>query len=262
MIRRYFIFVFILFFTGSSAISQINFGTSASYKYMKGKDASSLPANWMTSGYTPTGWLAGNSPFRYGDGTGGTLLSDMQNNYSTVYLLSTFNVQNISSLKDVSFSVNFDDGFVVWINGEEVFSINDPDERTYSSFAADQHESGAFETYILPAHDIEMKEGVNLIAIQSFNINLESSDFYIDFRINAEVALPQTSDTLKVIFSQPNGFYTNRFDLRLDVPDQEYTIFYTIDGSNPQTSATAINGGKSKILKWIRILPKAPNTLA
>ena len=66
--------------------------------------------------------------------------------------------------------------------------------------------------------------------------------------MNAEVALPQTSDSLKVFFSHPNGFYTNPFDLRLDVPDQAYTIFYTIDGSNPQTSATAINGGKTKTL--------------
>lgn len=248
MIRRPILLVLILILIATGAIAQINFGPSASFKYLKGKDTSSLPANWMTSDYIPSGWLTGNAPFRYGDGSGGTLLSDMQYNYSTVYLLSTFNVQNIASLKDVSFSVNFDDGFVVWINGEEVFSINDPNDRTFNSFATDQHESGSFEIYTLPAHDIELKEGVNTIAIQGFNLNLESSDFYIDFRISAEVALPQTSDTLKVIFSKPNGFYTNPFDLRLDVPDQEYTIIYTIDGSNPQTSVTAINGGKSKTI--------------
>ena len=118
MIRRLFLLVLILIFIATGAIAQINFGTSASFKYLKGKDASGIAANWMTSDFTPTGWLTGSMPFRYGDGAGCTLLGDMQYNYSTVYLLSTFNVQNISSLKDVFFSVNFDDGFVVWINGE------------------------------------------------------------------------------------------------------------------------------------------------
>jgi len=248
MIRRLYYLVLILFIAANGAIAQINFGASASFKYLKGKDATNLPANWMTNNYIPSAWLTGSMPFRYGDGTGGTLLGDMQNSYSTVYLLSTFNVQNISSLKDVLFSVNFDDGFVVWINGEEVFSINAPVNKSFSSFATEQRESGVFETYSLPAHDIELKEGMNTIAIQGFNINLESSDFYLDFRMTAEVALPQTSDSLKVIFSKPNGFYTSPFDLRLDVPSQDYTIFYTIDGSNPQTSATAINGGKAKTI--------------
>lgn len=248
MIRRLLFIVVLLIFTGSGAIAQINFGSGSAYKYMKGKDASGLPENWMSGDYTATGWLTGNAPFRYGDGSGGTLLGDMQNSYSTVYLKSTFTAQNIASLKDVYFSVNFDDGFVVWINGEEVFGINDPENRTYNSFASDQHEFGTFESYSLPAHDIELKEGENTIAIQAFNTNIETSDFYIDFRISAEVALPQTSDSLKVAFSHPNGFYTNAFNLRLDVPDQTYTIFYTIDGSNPQTSPTVINGGKSKTI--------------
>ena len=248
MIRRFLVLIFILFIVTSGANAQINFGPGSSFKYLKGKDAAGIPANWMAGDYITSGWLTGNAPFRYGDGSGGTLLGDMQNSYSTVFFRSTFTAQNIASLKDVFFSVNFDDGFVVWINGEEVFSLNDPEERTYNSFAIDQHESGTFENYSLPAHDIELREGENTIAIQAFNVNNESSDFYIDFRINAEVARPQTSDSLKVAFSHPNGFYTNPFNLRLDVPDQTYTIFYTIDGSNPQTSATVINGGKSKTI--------------
>ena len=212
MIRRFLVLIFILFIVTSGANAQINFGPGSSFKYLKGKDAAGIPANWMAGDYITSGWLTGNAPFRYGDGSGGTLLGDMQNSYSTVFFRSTFTAQNIASLKDVFFSVNFDDGFVVWINGEEVFSLNDPEERTYNSFAIDQHESGTFENYSLPAHDIELREGENTIAIQAFNVNNESSDFYIDFRINAEVARPQTSDSLKVAFSHPNGFYTNPFN--------------------------------------------------
>jgi len=249
MIRKFYFFFFILLISGSGAFAQISFGPASSFQYLKGKDASGLPANWMTSEYDPSGWLVGNAPFRYGTGgTGGTVLSDMKNYYSTVYFRSTFTAQNITLLKDVLFSVNFNDGFIVWINGEEVFNINAPDILTSNGTATDQHKSGTFETYTLPAHDLTLKEGENTIAIQGFNIMAGNVDFYFDLGITAELPIPQTTDSLKVAFDHPDGFYTSPFYLKLDVPDQSYSIIYTIDGSNPQTSATAQNGGKSKTL--------------
>jgi hypothetical protein len=75
-------------------------------------------------------------------------------------------------------------------------------------------------------------------------INFQSSSTYK----YAEKAIPQVDDSLKVRFSHPGGFYSSNFNLTLDVPDQSYTIAYTIDGSNPQTSTTAMNGGKSKTI--------------
>jgi len=248
MIRKFYISIYILLFTGLWANAQIAFGPSSSYIYLKGKDAGTLPANWMNSNYIPTGWSTGNAPFWYGDGTEGTQLPDMQNTYSTVYLRSTFTAQNINKLLDVVFSVNFDDGFIIWINGEEAIRVNAPVDHPYNSFSTDLHESGTFETYTLPAQDLDLNEGENLIAIQGFNTTLESTDFHFNLQINAEYTAPLSTDTMKVVFSRPNGFYTSSFDLKLDVPDQAYTIYYTIDGSNPQSSATAQNGGKSKTI--------------
>lgn len=248
MIRKYYISIFILLLTGLWANAQITFGPSSSYSYLKGKNAATLPANWMNSNYIPTGWSTGNAPFWYGDGTAGTQLPDMQNTYSTVYLRSSFTAQNITELQDVLFSVNFDDGFIMWINGEEVIGPNAPLDHPYNSFALDQHESGIFEPYTLPAHDLELKEGENLIAIQVFNVNLESSDFHFDLQVNSAYIPPQPIDTLKVVFSKSNGFYTSAFDLKLEAPDPAYTILYTIDGTNPQTSSTVQNGGLSKII--------------
>ena len=249
MIRKYFFSLLLIIIAEFSVIAQISFGPAASFNYLKGNDATGLSANWMMVDYIPTGWLAGNAPFRYGTGgNGGTVLSDMKGLYSTVYFRSTFNAQNITSLKDVLFSVNFNDGFIVWINGEEVFRINAPDSLTNTSTASDQHRSGTFETYTLPAHDLSLNEGENTIAIQGFNINASNVDFYLDFGISAELILPQTSDSLKVTFSQPSGFYNSPFDLQLNVPDPSYDIIYTIDGTNPQSSSTALNGGKSKTI--------------
>jgi len=63
---------------------QIDFSTGSGYKYLKGSAAASLPGDWMTDTYNDSGWSQGNAPFRYGDGTGGVLLGDMINNYSTL----------------------------------------------------------------------------------------------------------------------------------------------------------------------------------
>lgn len=227
--------------------AQISFETSSSFKYLKGIDAENIPYDWMTSNYNSSAWTVGNMPFYYGlQATGGTVLNDMRYNYSTIYLLSTFTAQNIASLKNVVFTVRADDGFTLWINGKEVLAYNAPDNKTNRSVATGNGSYGMPNTYSLPVRDIPLVEGENLLAIQAYNVSLgNSSDFGINIGIDAIVPLPQTSDSLKVVFSQPKGFYTQAFDLRLDVPDPSYTLVYTIDGSNPQTSSTAINGDQS-----------------
>lgn len=246
---RTFILIFILFLKFSSNLTaQINFDSSSLIKILKGKDAVNLPSNWMDESYNATGWANALMPVRYGDGTGGLLLTDMQNSYSTVYIRSNFEAKNIANLDDLNFGVNFDDGFVIYVNGKEALAFNAPTERNHNSFATEQHESGTFENYILPARDILLKEGNNTIAIHAFNVNLESSDFYIDLKLTAGLKKIVNNDSSKVVFSHKGGFYNDAFNLKLEVPDLKYDLLYTIDGSNPQNSMTAINGGKSKSL--------------
>lgn len=249
MIRRFFFLLFFFLISGIAAFAQIGFESTSSVKYLKGKDAAGLPANWMSDAYDDSGWLNGSMPFRYGaGGVGGTILGDMKYNYSTVYFRAKFTALQISKLKEVFFPVNFNDGFIIWINGQEVFSYNAPTNPTNTSVAIDQHRWGTFENYSLPVHDVGLKEGENQLAVQAFNINAHNTDFYFAMGLSAEIPLPQTSDSLKVVFSQTSGFYSDKFDLKLESPDQAFQIQYTIDGSNPQTSATSINGGSSKTL--------------
>jgi hypothetical protein len=59
------------------------------------------------------------------------------------------------------------------------------------------------------------------------------------------VVAQNAEGTPQVRFSHPAGFYDEVFSLTLDVPTPAYDIIYTIDGSNPQSSSTAKNGGKS-----------------
>jgi hypothetical protein len=224
---------------------QISFPAGSEFRYLKGKDAQYLSANWIYKSFDDSGWDSGAAPFRYGEGLGGTLLGDMQYNYSTVYLRSTFMAQRTDSLLELNLRVNYDDGFVIWINGSEVINQNAPVVLTYNGLAPESHESGQFEPFRLDPDDIKLVEGENILAIQAFNYNLESSDFYLDIEMNADAAEPVLNDTTGLEFSVPSGFYEDTFHLRITAPRPAWNVVYTLDGSNPQVSETAIMGSNS-----------------
>jgi len=207
---------------------------------LKGSDASTISTNWITDEFDDSDWTSGNAPFRYTDGTGGIVLSDMQNNYSTLYLRTTFNATNTQNIKEVQISVNYDDGFVIWMNGSEVLRQNAPATLNNNSLATFDHESGTPATFIIDSSKIDLFEGVNTICVQGLNVLISSSDFYFDMSINASLSLPEVSDTIKPVFSAKAGFYNSPFNLTLQSPEAQYNLIYTIDGSNPQSSLSAV----------------------
>ena len=146
------------------------------WRYLKGTQ---MPGDWLAEDFDDSAWPSGAAPFRYGDGQGGTVLSDMPRKYSTVYLRRTFELQNISQYSFLDLLVDFDDGFLVWINGKLVKGANAP-RNTSLQLAAGSHESGQFERFEIGGLASFLKNGTNTIAIQGFNLNLTSSDFLID----------------------------------------------------------------------------------
>jgi hypothetical protein len=244
IISRKFLISFLLGYSFFFALNaQINFNFQSEYKYLKGSEAAGLLPDWKNTGFDDSGWSTGNTPFWYGDGTGGTELTDMQGYYSTLYMRTTFNAENINNINTLTLYADFDDGFVIWINGEEVLRQFAPEVLSYNAFATDLHESGTPEVFILDANDFALVEGQNTLAIQGFNISLsESSDFHFDMSIYAEPDIPELIDTVGLSFSHYAGFYNNPFNLYITSPDPEADIIYTIDGSNPQNSTNKFTG--------------------
>src|SRR5665648_485324 len=156
------VFIFLICLSGITE-AQVQFDLNSNFRYLKGSAAATIAADWMTDAFDASGWSFGGAPFRYGDGAGGTQLADMQNNYTTLYLRSTFNAFSIDRIKNISFSVNYDDGFVIWINGVKVLSRNAPATLAASSLATVNHESGTLETFVMDSADVHLVEGENLL---------------------------------------------------------------------------------------------------
>jgi hypothetical protein len=222
------------------AYGQVDFPFGSSFRYLKGKDAIDLDANWMTPGFNDSTWSVGNAPLRYGDGTGGTLLDDMQYNYSVVYMRSTFQATHVDSLAELQISADYDDGFVLWINGQRVVNKNAPPVLSHDAFSSDLRESGLVEKFFLDPDQVELYEGENTLAIQVFNTSLISTDLYMDLALYAEQYIPIFQDTLGLFFSVPSGFYEDAFSLEIRPADPSWNVVYTLDGSNPQDSESAI----------------------
>jgi hypothetical protein len=204
--------------------AQVNFAFRSQYQYLKGNEASGISSGWMNSSFDDSSWQTGIAPFRYGDGSGGTELTDMRYNYSAVYLRASFTASNVQNISTLNLEVDYDDGFVLWINGEEAVRRNAPQVLTNTSLSEGLHESGVPESIELDLSDFTLFEGENTMAVQALNVSVgESSDFYFDCSINAQPSLPQIIDTVGLGFSHKAGFYDESFTLTITSAVQEQT---------------------------------------
>ncbi len=87
--------------------------------------------------------------------------------------------ESFGNIKSLILSVNYDDGFVAYLNGAKVASSNSPSDLAWNSNATANHEAGEFEDFDLVGHINLLKEKDNLLAIHALNVSLTSSDFLI-----------------------------------------------------------------------------------
>jgi len=164
--------------------------TGSSWRWRKGTNEVSNPTSaWRESGYEDSSWLTGAMPFYYGytNITGGTALSGMRSNYTTLYLRRTFVVADLDALTSLTLSEVIDDGFIIWINGKEVQRYNvNAGEQPYNAgtpvaigTAPVQVSTNFSEwmSFLVP--------GTNVMAVHLINRNLSSSDLHLDLDLKA-----------------------------------------------------------------------------
>ena len=99
-----------------------------SWTWRQGTSEASTPVEaWRATNYNEAGFTPAPAPFYYGDLlTGGTLITNMINNYSSIFLRKTFVVTNANDFSALKLGYRCDDGFIAWLNGVEVFRYNMP----------------------------------------------------------------------------------------------------------------------------------------
>ena len=202
----------------------------SAWAFLSGIAEASTPdlGAWRGIDFDDRGWPRGNGAFGFGDPPYGTDLGvrepPMRDNYTGIFLRREFVVDELDGLVHYELRVDYDDGFIAWINGVEVLRVNvagDPGSPvTVADDASRAHESGSYEIFLLPEPASFVALGRNVLAVQAFNTTIASNDFKIDaelvdpfgpdrtapslvFLVPAEDTTVRSLSQIEIVFSEP-----------------------------------------------------------
>ena len=179
-----------------------------------------------------------------------------------------FDVNDPLEYADLTLEVAYEDGFVAYLNGEEVAVRNAPTSPGWNSTAlsdrsvedAVQFEAIDLTAYLDADPDVlipgELVAGENVLAIHALNDGISDSMFLICPKLTALAGVTVTENyfttptpgaaniagVLGMVkdtqFSVNRGFYEDPFDVEITTSTGGAEIRYTLDGSEP----TAVTG--------------------
>jgi hypothetical protein len=127
-----------------------------------------LGTAWRNSGYSDSGWMDGEGMFARGIGSAKTVLAPPPDGEpATIYFRKEFAVPDeIEAIGALTLSANYDDGFVAYLNGEEVTRRSLPaGEVMFETLAESAHPAGVYEVVDLSEHIGKLQRGRNVLAV-------------------------------------------------------------------------------------------------
>ncbi len=197
------------------------------WKYFKGTQEPSTPISaWRQIGFNDQNWASGPTSIGFGDNDDNTVLSDMRNNYRTVYLRNTFEIADTTKVQTLKLYIYVDDGCIVWINGTEVKrAYCSAEEKYYNSLTNfSGHEAAVYEEVVLTPPYNYLINGTNVIAVHALQDTAASSDFSIDVKVTAQLGNPilKIPDLAKSKYEinpvWESGELTNPGTLQIQIP--------------------------------------------
>jgi len=145
------------------------------------------PSSWNQATFDDDSWQLGASQLEYGDGDEATELSygpNSQNKTISYYFRKNVELDSVDASSTLTMSVTYDDGFVCYVNGQEVHRQNMPTGViTHTTFASSTVSNNAQTSFVVPSSFLNA--GTNTIAFEMHNRTLTSSDISFDAEINS-----------------------------------------------------------------------------
>ena len=166
----------------SAGKSEILIKKEEKWQYLaEGKEPDDSSWTGVSFDAEKAGWKTGEAGFGYGDDDDKTVLAEMQNKYTKVFIRKEFEIPEGAELKSLGLLINYDDAFVLHANGRRLLNSNSfiVDEKT-GAITVNDHEANNAEYFSLNDYAGAFKTGKNVIAIEGHNRNLESTDFTLD----------------------------------------------------------------------------------
>ncbi len=223
-----------------------------------------LGLTWMEVELDDSEWLSGTTGVGYDyPGLIGLDVAPMKNANQTVYVRIPFQIDEFPEFDSLTLRLQFEDGMIAYLNGQDIASDNFPDSLTWNSGAPvnrpDDVAIQPVEIDISSARNL-LRVGKNVLAFHGLNNGLGSSDLLV---LPELVALtqppgPESLGYLEtptpgapngppfpgiagaVRISRPGGTFIGPFSVELRLPDDATAnaeIHYTMNGSVPDESS-------------------------
>lgn len=140
-------------------------------------------SNWRTLAFDDSGWAQGAGGIGYGDGDDGTTLDVSGIQVMSVFLRKKFTVVDKSKIESAILSVDYDDGFIAYLNGTEIARANMDGRGDFPPYNTASNGFGD-EALVNPLPfsvdnqklQTAIIQGENVLAVQVHNENASSSD--------------------------------------------------------------------------------------
>lgn len=175
-------------------------------------------SNWKTLSFNDGAWNTGNGGLGYADGDDGTVVAGP---YISLYARRMFNVVDPTLIKSLTLYMDYDDGFIAYLNGQEIArgnmstpvpAYNTPAETDREAL---MYSGGNPEMYSIPSSVFAslLVTGNNVLAIETHNRSATSSDLSMRPFLIAGIADASTNyQSLPSWFTPPvvtNNLHTN-----------------------------------------------------
>ncbi len=150
-------------------------------------------ANWTSTLFNDAAWTSGQCGIGFGDGDD---VSVVPNGTLSVYVRKTFTLVDTSTILNGIFNIDYDDGFVAYLNGTEICrnglanaspAYNDPASQSHE---AQMYQNGGPEYYFINQNLFKslIRNGTNVLAIEVHNESAGSSDLSCIPFLNIEIS--------------------------------------------------------------------------
>lgn len=207
---------------GSSTAKKVTLlSRGSAWRYLD--DGTDQGTAWQAEAFNDSAWKSGKAHFGYNDQDEITTLNygpDPNNKYITYYFRTPITVTNAAKCQSLLFRICYDDGAVVYLNGQKIETINFPDPNNINYLTTANSTPSETEFYEYAVDPSLLKEGQNVLAVEIHQMSPTSTDVSFDFEM--EGTWPDDSQTGK-------------------------PVYFTIDNTDPRLTGGAINTAHAQL---------------
>ena len=206
-------------------------------------------SDWTSPDFDDTSWALDAAPLGYERSSGyeDLIVTDVESRMfqqnPSVYLRVPFVVPDPDSVYSMTLGMQYEDGFVAYINGQEVARANAPDELSWNSLATDNHtdrQAILFQDTAIDVFEYNdlLRAGDNVLAIHALNDAIDSSDFLVNAQLTARASGPLQQDVLQFL-TQPSPGVPNDLGSRISIQSAAHSPRVPVAGQSVLVTATA-----------------------